>query len=143
MHEPRAQETGPGAPGRPPGVAGTNPPPTDRVRLARIALESALAVEGVVAGHPGAHGIGVVQGAGGPLRGVTAAALPGGRYEVGLHLVADPVPLRPLAETVRERIGRAASRGGLADRLGPVHVAFEDLADPVEAAPFEPVLPGP
>jgi hypothetical protein len=138
VEEPRAQAPGHGVPGTSAGPALTVPAPSPRVRLARLALDSALAVEGVVAGHAGPHGVGTVEDAGRHLRGVTAAALPGGRYEVGLHLVAAPVPLRPLAERVRERVHRAAARLALEDRLGPVNVAFEDLLDPAEAGPPPP-----
>jgi hypothetical protein len=61
--------------------------------------------------------------------GVLAAVLPDGRHQVSLHLVVAPVPLHPLADDIRAQIDADAAAAGLSDRLGPVDVAFEDLAE--------------
>ena len=58
----------------------------------------------------------------------------GGRYDVDLHLVARLVPLPHLAERVRSRVTKAVQRAGLAERLGPVSIRFEDLAVAEELA---------
>jgi hypothetical protein len=113
-----------------PSAAG---PVSDRVRVARVALAAALEVDGVAAAHVPALGPPSTQSSGGRVEGVTAVAGEGGRYEVGLHLVARPVPLHPLGERVRRRVVGAVARAGLAERLGPVSVFFEDLAAPSRA----------
>ncbi len=100
-----------------------------RGRLARVALEGALGVEGVVTGHSGPSGAHVSVAEGGTAVGVIAAARPDGRYDVSLALVARPVSLHPLAEEVRRCVGEAASQAGLADALGTVDVAFEDVRE--------------
>jgi hypothetical protein len=109
--------------------------PSTRVRLARLALDGALAVENVVAGHSGPSGAHVSVAEGGTAVGVIAAARPDGRYDVSLALVARPVSLHPLAEEVRRCVGEAASQVGLADALGTVDVAFEDVREAGPATP--------
>ena len=103
-------------------------PPTDRVRLARLALDAALAVDGVEAGTDGRVKLWVTVDQGQRYPGVMASVLPDGTHSVGLHLVVAPVPLRPLAEAIRERVRVDVEAAGLAERLGPVDIAFEDLA---------------
>ncbi len=109
--------------------ATTVEPPTDRVRLAEVALAAALKVEGVVSLHASPGG-GSTRGSGRRLDGVSVVAGGDERFDVALHLVTRIVPLHPLAERVRERVSRAAGRSGLGDRLGPVDVRIEDLAEP-------------
>ena len=67
--------------------------------------------------------------------GVVCAALPDGRYQLSVHLVAAMVALRPLADAVRARVERDVANAGLADRLGPVDVAVEDIRAQGEARP--------
>ena len=66
------------------------------------------------------------------LAGVTVAARTDERFDVELHLVARwPFgSLFELAEQIRDRVGRAASRAGLEDIVGDVAVAFEDVVEP-------------
>ncbi|HEV2770526.1 MAG TPA: hypothetical protein VGV40_10115 [Solirubrobacteraceae bacterium] len=85
-----------------------------RTRLERLALDAALAVEGVA-------------GAGGD---AAAAAEPGDRFGVRLRLTARLVPLLPLADAVRDAVARAAGREGLADDLGSVDVRFDAVEAP-------------
>ena len=117
----------------PPPAAGAparSRPPSTRVRMARLALETALAVPGVAGGHGGRMGLAFTNDAGERLQGVIATALPGGKVGLELHLVADLVPLYPLADAVRERVTGAAAAAGLAGALGPVDVAIDDVVDP-------------
>lgn len=113
----------------PPVVEGTVQPraPSPRARLAELALRVALEAEGVAAGHSGPSDVYVAPGPAGPLTGVVAAAGAAGRFDLRLNLVADPVPLHPLAERVRSEVARAARAAGLQDALGTVDVAFEDV----------------
>ena len=67
--------------------------------------------------------------------GVVCAALPDGRYQLSVHLVAAMVALRPLADAVRARVERDVATAGLAARLGPVDVAVEDVRVRGEAHP--------
>ncbi len=108
-------------------------PGSPRVELARLALAEALATNGVIGAVEGRRGFWVTVCNGERLGGVTARALPDGRYEIALHLVGRLlVPLHPLAERVRSRVERAASEAGLADALGPVDIAFEDTCASAE-----------
>src|SRR5450755_525623 len=98
---------------------------SSRVRLARLALEAALAVPNVVAAEAGLHGMRVITDpAEGVLRGVSVTADGGGRYAVDLCLVACLAPLVPLGEEVRRRVQAGAQRNGLADQLSTVSVEF-------------------
>jgi hypothetical protein len=111
-------------------VVGSSP----RVALARLALQAALAVPGVVAGDAGPHGLRVTaEPSGGFLVGVSVTAESDGRYAVDLRLVARLAPLMPLGETVRRRVHEGARRLDLADRLGTVNVEFASVIDPFEA----------
>jgi hypothetical protein len=105
------------------------PAASERVELARLALAQALALDGVVRADAGPLGTRITLDGREPLAGVTAAALADGRYGVTLHLVSRVVPLRPLADRIRARIKRGASRAGLEDALGPIDIFFEDLAE--------------
>jgi precorrin-3B methylase len=67
--------------------------------------------------------------------GVVCAALPDGRYQVSVHLVAGMVALRPVADAVRARVERDVAVVGLADRLGPVDIAVEDVQVGTEGRP--------
>ena len=110
--------------------------PSPRVRLARVALETALATKQVAAGTPGRHSQWATADAGEQLSGVLATVRPDGRYDVELCLVARwPVPpLHELGEQIRTRVQCALEREGLGDSLGDLGVAFGDLLAPDEPA---------
>ncbi|MGZ6589085.1 MAG: hypothetical protein ACXVHX_33020 [Solirubrobacteraceae bacterium] len=109
-----------------------------RVRLARLALEAALAVPNVVAAEGGLHGMRVMTDpAGGVLRGVSVTADGGGRYAVDLCLVACLAPLVPLGEEVRRRVQASAQRNGLAGQLSTVSVEFARVLTPAEVREAE------
>ena len=108
--------------------------PSVRAHLARLALDAALGVDGVVSSHAGPLGTWVTADRGERLPGVLAIALAGGGYGVELHLVTEVVPLPELADRVRSRVARAASSAGLADVLGPVDVTIEDVVMPNEVS---------
>jgi hypothetical protein len=110
--------------------------PTARVELARLALRSAYAVPGVVAASAGSLDRWLTMDGDERLPGVVCVALPGSGYRVELHLVAQMVPLRALADRVRDRVERAAARAGIGDELRLVDIAFEDIDEAT------PVLPG-
>ena len=116
--QPRAERSGP------------SPPPSERVRLARAALEACLALDGVAEGHPGRTRMRFTMSGTERMVGVVAAPGPDGRFDLGLHLVAHPVPLHPLAGDIRRSVSAAAAAEGLRDLLGTVDVTFEDLAEP-------------
>jgi hypothetical protein len=51
-------------------------------------------------------------------------------YELSLHVVAEPVPLYALADRLRAEV-RARVAAGLPEvTLGPISIAFEDVAEP-------------
>lgn len=104
-----------------------------RLRLAAVAHAAALATRGVVGLDAGRAGMRMTASAGLRVDGVVCTALPEGRYQVSVHLVAAMVELRPLADAVRERVERDVAIAGLADRLGPVDVAVEDVQARTEA----------
>ena len=121
------------AEGAPAAGAGGPRPPSRVARLARLARDTALAVEGVANATSGPRGVWATPDRDDPVPGVVATAQRDG-YDLSLHLVAEPVPLHPLAEQVRERV-RARAEEALPDvRLGPIAVAFEDVAEPPASA---------
>lgn len=100
-----------------------------RLRLARLAREASLAADGVVCAAPGPLGLRATVVGRERVAGVVALAEADGRYGVTLHLTARLVPLPPLAEQVRARVREAASAAGLADSLGSVDVAIDDVEE--------------
>ena len=109
--------------------------PTDRVRLARLALDSALAEAGVAGPDAGPLGLRMTQGGGERVPGITAAITPDGRYELSMHLIGRLEPLRPLSESIRTATLAAARGAGLGERLGPVNIRWEAVAEPGEIVP--------
>ena len=101
--------------------------PSERVLLARLALDAALGVPGVVSGDAGRFGTRVTVDRDERLPGVVATALAEGGYAVELYLVSEAVPLHPLAALIRERVERNAASAGLGDALAYVDVAIEDV----------------
>jgi hypothetical protein len=107
-----------------------------RLRLAAVASAAALATRGVLGLDAGRAGMRMTASEGLRVDGVVCAALgDDGRYQVSVHLVAAMVSLRPLADAVRARVERDVANAGLADRLGPVNVAVEDVQARTEARP--------
>jgi hypothetical protein len=104
-----------------------------RLRLAALARAAALATRGVVGLDAGRMGMRMTASEGLRVDGVVCAALSDGRYHVSVHLVAAMVALRPLADAVRARVERDVAIAGLADRLGPVDIAVEDVQVRTEA----------
>lgn len=121
-----------------PAIAGT---PSERVRLARLALESAIAEDGVAGADSGPLGLRLTQGGGEIVQGVTAAVTAGGRYELTLHLVGRLVPLRPLSDGVRAAVEQAAASAGLAERLEAVHIRWEGVNAPGDPPPTQAATP--
>lgn len=115
---------------------------TDRVRLARLALDSALAEAGVAGPDAGPLGLRVTQGGEERVPGITAAVTPDGRYELSIHLIGRLGPLQPLAESIRTATQEAARGAGLGERLGPVNIRWEDVAEPGEFVPPPEPPPG-
>jgi len=99
-----------------------------RVLIARLALDAALALDGVAGPEAGPGRVWTTPAGSERLDGVVVTAVPGGRYGVTLHLVCELVPLHPLADRIRERLARAVTATGLEEALGPVDIAFEDVA---------------
>jgi hypothetical protein len=105
-------------------------PQLARVELASLAVSKALSTDGVIAAVEGPNGAWLTASDEETYPGVTAAALPDGTYEISLHLVAAlSVPLPALAERIRSRVEAAAADAGLADVLGPINIAFEDVRE--------------
>jgi len=113
-------------------------PASDRVRLARLALAAALTVPDVVRAEAGLGSTFVTVDFPAPLRGVSVVAEADGRYEVALRLVARPVPLYALGDTVRAQILALAEGEALAAAIARIHVDFVDVA-----VPGEPPVPVP
>ncbi|HEY6396310.1 MAG TPA: hypothetical protein VIX82_02535 [Solirubrobacteraceae bacterium] len=114
-------------------MPGSARPPSERVRLARVALAGALSVPDVVRGEAGLGVTRVVTADGSErLVGVSAIAQSDGRYAIGLRLIARLVPLSALADHVRADVQAAASRAGLAALLGRIDVEFVDVLTAAE-----------
>ena len=109
--------------------------PSTAARLARQAREATLGVDGVAATSAGPVGLRGTPDRGEVVAGVVATALREG-YELSLYLVAEVVPLHALADRVREAV-RARVAAELPDvTLGPVSVAFEDVAESSSSRPL-------
>ena len=103
--------------------------PSTAARVARLVREAALAVEGVAATSAGRLGRKGTPDRGEVIPGVVATALREG-YELSLHVVAEPVPLYALADRLRAEV-RARVAAGLPEvTVGPISIAFEDVAEP-------------
>lgn len=107
---------------------------SERARLARVALDAALAAPGVVAASAGPLGLHATLAGTERLAGVSVAAVDEGRYAVDLYLTTALVALPTLAGDVRDRVIRAAHRAGLASAVGPVNVTVVDVELPVLGA---------
>lgn len=100
-----------------------------RARLALLAREAALAVEGVASVGPRLRPDRATYAGGERIDGVVCAAESGERYGVAVYLGAEPVQLQELAERVRAEVTAAAERSGLGDDLGSVDVVVDDLVE--------------
>ncbi len=110
--------------------AGTGPPPSPRVGLARVARNAALTVDGVAEVGPRPVS-GRYTGEGTErLEGVLAVAEPGGGHGVTVYLAVEPVRLHELGDRVREQVAAAAAEAGLGDELRSVDVVIEDIVEP-------------
>lgn len=108
-----------------------------RFELAGIARAAACAVPGVVALSSGPHRRWLTVDRDGSVPGVVCLPLAAGGFCLELHLVARMTPLVELAETVRDRVEQDAARAGLADEIGRIDVAFEEIDEPVLVSPGE------
>lgn len=104
---------------------------SDRLRLARAALEATLRVPGVVGTDAGPAGLHVTTNHGERLEGIICAAASDGGYDISLRLIAGLVALPALSDRITSAVRRAAtSIGVLCDNV-TVHVA--DVVDVVDA----------
>jgi uncharacterized alkaline shock family protein YloU len=104
---------------------------SERVRIARLAHAAAAVAPGVARLDPGTNGTYVSADPAGPLEGVTAAARPDGRYDVGIALVAAyGTSLHGLADALRERVQGRAAEAGLDALVGTIDVHVEDVDPP-------------
>jgi hypothetical protein len=101
--------------------------PSPRLALAALARDTALAIDGVVALDAGIGGLFLTAGGGESVAGVRCLAAPGGGYDVALRLVCRLVPLRVLADTVRQAVIAAATVAGL--ELSTVTITVADVVD--------------
>jgi hypothetical protein len=105
-------------------------PESERVRLARAARQTALAVRGVSAADAGPAKLFFTEaGDGTRLDGVTCIAVSSDGYEVSLRLVAGLVPLKPLGERVQAAVLRVAHIAGI--DVVRVSVLFVDVTEGV------------
>lgn len=105
-------------------------PGSPRVRLAALALEAALAVDGVLAADAGPGSTHVTTSGSTSLPGVLVVAESAGHYSIDLGLRARLVPLAALADAVRARVVRSITRAGLGDLIGAIGVTFHDVVAP-------------
>ncbi len=118
--------------GKPP-VASIQKPPSRAATVARLALDAARALDGVIDGTSG-RGRWVTPDRSDPVSGAIAVVRADGRFDVELHLVAGLVPLHPLGERIRDRIDKDARKAGVDGLIGPVNIAFEDVDESAPAA---------
>lgn len=113
----------------PPPQAGV---PSTRARLARLALETALATDGVGGGDPGRPARWQTEDRGELLPGVVATARADARFDVDLHLVVNwpPPPLHEVGSAIRSAVIEAAAAAGLGEVLGAQAISFGDVLEP-------------
>jgi hypothetical protein len=104
-----------------PAPAGAAPSP--RLRLARLARNTALREAGVLALESGPNGGFAVVSGDERIDGVLCIATVGGAYDVELRLVCALVPLVALGERVRAKVREAAIAAGLPLASVSVHVS--------------------
>ena len=112
-----------------PAAAGKRPT-SPRLRLARLARDTALRDAGVLALDPGGDGRFAVISGDERIDGVLCIATVGGSYDVALRLICALVPLVALGERVRARVGEAATDAGLP--LASISVDIAGVAVPGE-----------
>jgi hypothetical protein len=100
-----------------------------RSQVARVALEAALTVDGVISGSSGPLGLRVTRSGSERLVGVVCAADASGGYAVALHLVVGIVPLDRLAERIRSRVRARISAADLVHELAQLDIVFEDIGE--------------
>lgn len=105
--------------------------PSDRVRLAALARDTALAVPGVVELDSAPTGLFATVGAGVPVAGVRCLAAPEGGFDLSLRLVCELVALHPLADRVRAAIEAAAAREKLT--VQSVTITIADVTEDARA----------
>jgi len=107
----------------------SGPAVSERAMLAVLAAQAIAVTDGVTATSGPAERWQTTSAAG-TVAGVLAVADGRGRVELELHLAArwpPSMPLRQIAEQLRERVRRSAAIAGMSDRLGDVSVAFDDV----------------
>jgi hypothetical protein len=102
---------------------------SERLRLARLARDAALAVSGVVACDAGPVGGFVTVSGGRRIEGVTCLAAAGGGYDVSLNLICRLVCLPVLGDRVRSAVQSAGARAGIAVACVSVRIAQVVLED--------------
>jgi hypothetical protein len=111
---------------------GRGPLVSERLALAQLARDAALGTRGVASLDPRPPMAATAAG-GERVDGVVCLAVPGGRYEITLYVVARPVPLEQLGHQLRERIRRSVEAHGVVDALGPVNVVVTDVENKAAA----------
>lgn len=103
---------------------------SERVRMARLARDTALRVPGVVGTDAGPSGMVITEGAQQRLEGVLCVATKDGGYDITLRLVCGLVPLLALGESVQTAVRRSAHRAGVS--IGDVDVQVAAILEPGE-----------
>ena len=101
---------------------------SDRLRLAAIARDTALAVPGVDALDPGPTRMFFTAGAAEIVQGVSCVAAPEGGYDLSLQLVCELQPLHALGERVRAAVEAAAADAELVAQSVTLRVT--DVVEP-------------
>jgi hypothetical protein len=102
--------------------------PSDRVRLAQVAREVALAAAGVADLDAGPAGTFCTAGAAHRVAGVTCTASPDGGFDLSLRLVCELVPLHAVANRVRRRIQTAAGHQQL--EVASITILIANVVEP-------------
>jgi hypothetical protein len=112
---------------------GRGPLVSERLALAQLARDAALGTRGVASLDP-RRPMAATAAGGERVDGVVCVAVPGGRYEITVYVVARPVPLEQLGEQLRARIRRSVETHGVVDALGPVNMVVTDVESKAAAS---------
>ena len=103
--------------------SGMRPGDSERLRLARLARDTARSVPGVIGVDADPMGLFITAGGDDRVPGVVCVATRDGGHEVVLRLVCDLMSLPESGEQVKTAVARAAAAAGIMLDSVAVHVA--------------------
>ena len=102
---------------------------TPREEIAQATARAVVATSGVVALRAPRGSVHVTEVAGRRIEGVSVVTAGQGRYDVTVQVVALPVPLYALADTIRAQVRGFAAEAGLEGSVADIDVLVDDVLE--------------